>query len=285
MSTDHKSAAMPFLDPFQILLNNLSNELDHSNLQSLIHVCGKLIPGGQREHIKTGWDVFSILRHQNAIGEDREKIAFLLRITKELRPKRRDLVCMVKHYIEEHYEQPRTILDQFESSVAGEKQVPTAANQPRECIASDEYSRTGCIIHCGSYFNCSCSPCCEGFFCCVILAILFAFLAVLIALLWYCHVSPRDYALAGIVICGFLAACCASCGVYLKTRRSSILSSRVKMNNSIFNSASNQTTVYGSFITSNSIQISRPNYYPQNQNDRSSSQSTASASNSLQPCV
>ena len=40
-------------------------------------------------------------------------MAFLLGIIKELRPKRRDLVGMVKRYIEEHYEQPEEILTEI----------------------------------------------------------------------------------------------------------------------------------------------------------------------------
>ena len=104
------------LDPFQILLNNLSNELHERNLQSLIHVCGELIPGGQRERISSGWDIFSILRHQNVIGSEPKKMVNLLLIIKELKPKRRDLVNMIKRHVQECYEQPEVILQDFESS-------------------------------------------------------------------------------------------------------------------------------------------------------------------------
>ena len=98
---------------------SLKIQLDQRNLESLVHVCGELIPGGQRERITSGWEVFSILLRQNAIGEEPRKMAFLLGIIKELRPKRRDLVGMVKRYIEEHYEQPEEILTDFESSSDG----------------------------------------------------------------------------------------------------------------------------------------------------------------------
>jgi len=67
------------LNPFQLLLNDISNELNQRNLQSLIHVCGNFIPGGQRENINTGWEVFSILRQQNLIGEESDQMKFLLR--------------------------------------------------------------------------------------------------------------------------------------------------------------------------------------------------------------
>ena len=107
---------MVSISPFKILLNNLNGELDQRNLESLVHVCGELIPSGQRERITSGLEVFSVLLRQSANGEEPRKMTFLLGIIKELRPKRRDLVGMVKRYIEEHYEQPEEILTDFESS-------------------------------------------------------------------------------------------------------------------------------------------------------------------------
>ena len=100
-----ENSIMVSISHFKILLNNLNSELDQRNLESLVHVCGELTPGGQRE---------SVLLRQSANGEEPGKMAFLLGIIKELRPKRRDLVSMVKRYIEGHYEQPEEILTDFE---------------------------------------------------------------------------------------------------------------------------------------------------------------------------
>ena len=108
-----ENSIMVSISPFKILLNNLNSELDQRNLESLVHVCWELIPGGQRERITSGWEVFSVLLRQSAIGEEPRKMAFLLGIIKELRPKRRDLVGIVKRYIEEHYEQPEKILTEI----------------------------------------------------------------------------------------------------------------------------------------------------------------------------
>ena len=44
------------------------------------------------------------------------KMAFLLGIIKELRPQRKDLVNMVKRYIEDHYREPQKIMDGYENS-------------------------------------------------------------------------------------------------------------------------------------------------------------------------
>lgn len=97
------------ISPFSILLNNLSNELEDKDLQSLKNVCAEYIPGGERERIRIGWDVFNILLRQNVIGSKPEKIASLLAIIKELR--RRDLVHMIKKHIQEHYENPEMVFN------------------------------------------------------------------------------------------------------------------------------------------------------------------------------
>ena len=41
-----ENSIMVSISPFKILLNNLNGELDQRNLESLVHVCGELIPGG-----------------------------------------------------------------------------------------------------------------------------------------------------------------------------------------------------------------------------------------------
>ena len=85
---------MASISPFNILLNNLSSDLSKLNLHNLVNVCGQLISEVERERVSSGWDVFKILIRRDAIGEEPRRMAFLFRIIKELRPKRRDLVSM-----------------------------------------------------------------------------------------------------------------------------------------------------------------------------------------------
>ena len=167
------------LSKFQLLLNNLSNELNERNLQSLIHICGDLIPGGQRENIRNGWQVFTILLHRDAIGDSPEKLQLLLQIVREMKPKRKDLVSMVKRYIEQNYQEAETILNGFESS--GEFSFQSA-RPPTPSLVDDRYS--GCLLRTGC-FNCSCTRC---YFncccCCAFLAVFFLLLTVASALVW-----------------------------------------------------------------------------------------------------
>ena len=171
-----------FLDPFQILLNGLSSELHERNLHSLIHVCGNHIPAGEREKISSGWGVFSILRQRNLIGSEPEKMANLLRIIKELRPRRRDFVDKIKRHIEENYEEPELILKDFESS--SEYTLPIRVISRSSTPIIDMPQEDCCRIRCCG-LTCSFNPCCDGCCCCVILAILFSFLAIVAALAWY----------------------------------------------------------------------------------------------------
>ena len=208
---------------FQLLLNNLSNELNEKNVQSLIHICGELIPGGQRDNVRNGWEVFTILRHQNAIGDSPEKLKFLLQIVRELRPRRRDLVFMVMGYIEDNYEEAETIIDGVESncdfSFAPRLQSPVSDDGNLGCSF-----RSGC-------FNCSCMCCCcDSCCCCVILSIFFLFMVVLSALVWYTPIFPevQDYRITrpyvgplAIAVFGFLALSFASCVGYLCFRKQS----------------------------------------------------------------
>lgn len=207
------------LNPFPILLNNLSNELDDRNLQSLIHVCGDYIPGGQRERIRSGWDVFNILLRQNVIGgSEPEKMANLLLIFKELRPRRRDLVHMIKQHIREHCDQPDFIL-KLDSSAAS----PTASfaeiisrNQLHSSI-NNELRRSSsqcCGLHCCCFTcNCNrCNSCCGLPCCCVILAVLFTFFTIIASLAWYADIpkvssylrSNDDLLKTGPYVIGFL---------------------------------------------------------------------------------
>ena len=175
-------SAMIRIDPFPILLNNLSNELENRDLQSLKNVCAEYIPGGERENIKMGWDVFNILLRQNVIGSEPEKIANLLAIIKELR--RRDLVHMIKKHIQEHYKNPEMILNyvRVSDSLSGPK-IANSSNR----IQSDEQGSTPCCVQDCSCcrFTCYSSPCCDLPCCCIISAILFAFFTVAAVLAWY----------------------------------------------------------------------------------------------------
>ena len=212
------------LDPFQILLNSLSHELNGENLQSLIHVCGEHIPGGQREKISSGWDVFSILRQQNIIGSDPEKVLNLLKIIKEMKPKRKDLVSKVKQYIEYNYEESEMILNDFESS--GESSLPFISRSSTP-IPTEDCCRIRCCGFTGFTCNCAYNPCCDASCCCVILVILFSFLAVVAALAWYSGIpritkhlkSTEDLRDAGpfvVGVLGFLAVCSGLCVIYIR---------------------------------------------------------------------
>lgn len=216
------------IDPFSILLNNLSNELENKDLQNLKNVCAEYIPGGEREHIKIGWDVFNVLRRQNVIGKEPEKIASLLAIIKELR--RRDLVHMIKKHIQEHYENPEMVLDYVRSvsdqSLRGPK-IAFSSNQ----IRSDEQGSAPCCVQ-----DCSCCkltcysrPCCDLPCCCIILTIVFAFFALAAILAWCSDIpevtryleSSDDWKKAGPYIIGVLALftlCFAFCRIYLLLR-------------------------------------------------------------------
>ena len=197
------------LSPFQILLNNLSDELHERNLHSLIHVCGDLIPGAQRERITTGWDAFIILRQRNIIGSEPEKMANLLAIIKELRPKRKDLVLKIKRHIQDNYEEPD--LKDFESSSDN-----TLAFRDRHVISRPPTSMPPipqddcCRVHCpGCTF--SCNPCCDACCCwsCGILAILFSLLALLVLLIaWQFkgeNLQPIETVLCVVCVLGLLA--------------------------------------------------------------------------------
>lgn len=255
------------LDPYLILLNNLSNELDRNNLQSLIHVCGKFIPAGQREQIQTGWDVFSILRHRNVIGEEGEKLTFLLKLIKELRPKRRDLVHMVKQYIEEHCgEQLQKVQDEVESSGGSYGLLTTNQSHQQTMTANfgDDNAVAGCIVQCGSCFNCSCFPRCDGCICCASLAIFLALLTAVIAFLWfipsfrkaYMKRDPhlKEHVIVGMVLAAaFIAACTGGIrGIYLRVKNRR----RSRLRHWMDGSQRSKLAVYGSFFGSKGSNLS-----------------------------
>lgn len=167
---------MATLSPLKRLLQKLHSELDQNELQCLVHICGEYIPGGQREKISSGWNLFSILLRQKVIGEEPDGMAYLLKIIKELR--RSDLVSIVRKYIEKNCpEQAEAILNDVESSfddhsVSSVRPVIMSRHSTPVPVAKC------CDVHCGSC-NCNCNPCCSGFCCCVIVAIFLIFLAVM----------------------------------------------------------------------------------------------------------
>ena len=147
---------------------------------------------------------------------------FLLRITKALRPKRRDLVDLVERHIKDNYDQPETILDDMESSSDGH-----LTPRPPTPVLVDATVDECCTVRCGC-FNCNCNPCCSGCCCCVIMAVLFSFFAVVAVLVWYTQVFPQivqhyleehDMSRFGPLVIGgllFIAVCCIPCGFYIR---------------------------------------------------------------------
>ena len=218
---------MSVLKPFPLLLNDLSNELHEMNLHSLIHVCEDLIPAGQRENIRSGWEAFSILRQLNVIGREPEKMANLLVIIKALRPRRRDLVTKIKRHIQDNYKNPDLILKDFESS--SDFTLPfrdRLISRPSTPIISHIIQEDCCRIRCCG-LACICNPCCDACCCCVILALLFFFLAIIAALAWYSNIpvvskylnSDDGTTTAGpfvISILGFLAVCSVISVIYIR---------------------------------------------------------------------
>ena len=173
---------------------------------------------------------------------------FLLRISKELRPKRRDLAGMVKRHFEANYEQPETILDDMESSSDCHLTPRPSTPAVDDC----------CNVRCGC-FNCNCNPCCSGCCCCVILAIMFSFFAAAAAVVWYVHgylpSNNKGLSEAGPIVIGllrFIAACCVVCGVYISIRqRRNELTYSILPSINDARSMSNQAA-YGSYAASDS---------------------------------
>ena len=216
---------MASISPFNILLNNLSSDLSKLNLHNLVNVCGELISEVERERISSGWDVFKILIRRDAIGEEPRRMAFLLRIIKELRPKRRDLVSMVKKYIEDNYNQPQEILDDFESS---SDEYTIIQRSPRPVPREDCCINIRCCCCSCKTCNLSCNHCCSWFCCLVIAAMILILSAVTLAVLYYtpyCRkhlniTNDRDVnsveVIVTIGVLFFLALCFIFLGIYIK---------------------------------------------------------------------
>ena len=176
---------MASISPFNILLNNLSNELSSVNLQSLINVCGDRISESERERISSGWDVFKILIQRNAMGEDPMGMKFLIRIVKELRPKRRDLVDMVMKYVEDHCEESKEILNDLEFSSDNYKLI-SRTSMPFLGGDSQFNARWGCRC------NCECNQGCSKYCCFVIIAMLLIFSVAAVAFFIRSHQQKRS---------------------------------------------------------------------------------------------
>lgn len=198
----------------------------------------QLYTGCQRERIFSGWDVFNILRHQNVIGNGREQIHNLLEIIKELRPKRRDLVSMVKQYIQDCYENPETILEDLQSSWDGRQiQLPLTSSRSSPPIHDDDCCLIrccGCSCKCdygNSCCNACCNICCNAccMWCSAILGGLFFLLALVAVLAWYSSIprltkllmSDNEIQHAGPLAVGslaFLAVISIACAICVKFR-------------------------------------------------------------------
>lgn len=179
---------MASISPFNILLNNLSNELSSVNLQSLINVCGERISESERERISSGWDVFKILIQRNAIGEDPMGMKFLLRIVKEMRPKRRDLVDMVKKYIEDHCEESKEILNDLELSSDNYKLI---SRPLKPFLGGDSQFSARWGYSC----NCECHQGCSKYCCFVIIAMLLIISVAAVAFFICAHQQKRSVTL------------------------------------------------------------------------------------------
>ena len=176
---------MASISPFNILLNNLSNELSSVNLQSLINVCGDRISESERERISSGWDVFKILIQRNAMGENPMGMKFLIRIVKELRPKRRDLVDMVKKYVEDHCEESKEMLNDLEFSSDNYRLI-SRTSMPFLGGNNQFNARWGCRC------NCECNQGCSKYCCFVIIAMLLIFSVAAVAFLIRSHQQKRS---------------------------------------------------------------------------------------------
>ena len=242
------------LNPFQLLLNNLSDELHERNLHSLIHVCGDLIPGAQRERITTGWDAFTILRQRNVIGSEPQKMKNLLAIIKELRPNRKDLVLKIKRHIQDNYEEPDLILKDFESSSDSTLPFRVISRPPTSTRHTPQ--EDCCRIHC-SGLACSCNPCCDACCCFVILAILFTLLAIVTFMAFRfgrndVHPEISHEAVLSVVgVFGFLAVCSVVSVIYIRYCRP-----RYQLNYTVLPTARDIRTNLASYGTSDSSRTS-----------------------------
>ena len=268
---------MSVLNPFQLLLNDLSHELHEENLRSLIHVCGDLIPAGQREKISSGWEAFSILRQLNVIGTEPKKMANLLAIIKELRPRRNDLVLKIKRHIQDNCEDPDLILKDLESSsdFILRFNAISRSSTPISQIPQEDCCRIRC---CG--LDCICNPCCDACCCCVILALLFFFLAIIVALAWHFNCIPNPAGPIVISILAILAFCSVITIIYIRCCRSAQLNYAMLRNAAAHETRGEQPS-YGSSDSANTScnsAIGRRIERPRHECSCSSGQYTASSS-------
>ena len=208
-----------FIDPFDVLLSEISNDLNQDNLRSLIQVCRYYITESQRERIKDGLEVFEILRRRDKVTSDRDKICNLLEIIKALRPKRRDLVRKVENFIKDRYvDLPERVViidytpdvQELESSTSSEDGLTLSkSDQEIERPRSTSFTLLSralcCKVDCDCCaFNCYSKrvpPWVYG-----TLSAVLASVAVIIAVLaWTEHVIPSKVGKYGTSVLGALA--------------------------------------------------------------------------------
>jgi len=240
---------MASISPFNILLNNLSSDLSKLNLHNLVNVCGELISEVERERISSGWDVFNILIWRNAIGEEPRRMAFLLRIIKELRPKTQDLDSMVKKFIEDNYDQPQEILDDLESST---DEYTIIQRSGEDCCINIWY---GCCS-----YNLRCNHCCRWFCCLMIAAMILILSAVTLAVLYYTPYCRKHLNITNdvnsvevivtIAVLFFLALCFIFLGIYIKRRNRELPYRRIQSDIGVIYGASDSPPRPESFSSS-----------------------------------
>ena len=110
---------------------------------------------------------------------------FLIRIVKELRPKRRDLVDMVKKYVEDHCEESKEMLNDLEFSSDNYKLI-SRTSMPFLGGNNQFNARWGCRC------NCECNQGCSKYCCFVIIAMLLIFSVAAVAFFIRSHQQKRS---------------------------------------------------------------------------------------------
>ncbi|NWV00736.1 FADD protein, partial [Upupa epops] len=85
------------MDPFLLLLHEISQRVSKDELTNLVHLCGDKVTKRMKESIRSFMELSIILVEQQAISKD--KVDFLEMLLKTIR--RDDLVSRVKQFVEE----------------------------------------------------------------------------------------------------------------------------------------------------------------------------------------
>lgn len=168
------------IDPFKLLLNEISHELTEKDLQSLIHISG--VPGGSQSSIKDGLTLFRYLMRIDLISK--EKVGNLRKLLRKIRPRRRDLVLLVDDYIKKEYKTDNVslVLDDFSQSWEEIKNPLEVFDGEPSRGSSDVWFKIDC-----AYTHCVCYK----FPACYVPLIVLLLLAVIVtAICWYADV-PR----------------------------------------------------------------------------------------------